>query len=40
MFDVIAVELTDTTLIGPPDRLRSSWLNGLKHLPVRYGGSL
>ncbi len=39
MFDVIADELTDTTLIGPPSRLRSSWLNGIKHLPVRYGGS-
>ena len=39
MFDVIADELTDTTLIGPPRRLRSSWLNGIKHLPVRYGGS-
>jgi cholest-4-en-3-one 26-monooxygenase len=39
MFDVIADEMTDTTLIGPPDRLRSSWLNGIKHLPVRYGGS-
>jgi cholest-4-en-3-one 26-monooxygenase len=39
MFDVIADELTDTTLTGPPHRLRSSWLNGIKHLPVRYGGS-
>ena len=39
MFDVIADELTDVTLLGPPRRLRSSWLNGIKHLPVRYGGS-
>jgi cholest-4-en-3-one 26-monooxygenase len=39
MFDVIADELTDMTLMGPPHRLRSSWLNGIKHLPVRYGGS-
>ena len=39
MFDVIADELDGTTLIGPPSRLRSSWLNGIKHLPVRYGGS-
>ncbi len=38
MFDVIADELTDLTLIGPPNRLRSSWLNGIKHLPVDYGG--
>jgi cholest-4-en-3-one 26-monooxygenase len=39
MFDVIADELTDMTLVGPPHRLRSSWLNGIKHLPVSYGGS-
>jgi hypothetical protein len=24
--------------MGPPVRLRSSWLNGIKHLPVDYGG--
>ena len=40
MFDVIADELAETTLTGTPRRLRSSWLNGIKHLPVRYGGSL
>ena len=39
MFDVIADELADTKLAGPPVRLRSSWLNGIKHLPVDYGGS-
>jgi cholest-4-en-3-one 26-monooxygenase len=39
MFDVIADEMADTKLIGPPRRLRSSWLNGIKHLPVTYGGS-
>jgi len=39
MFDVIADELADSTLTGPPRRLRSSWLNGIKHLPVDYGGS-
>jgi cholest-4-en-3-one 26-monooxygenase len=39
MFDVIADELTDLKLTGPPARLRSSWLNGIKHLPVDYGGS-
>jgi cholest-4-en-3-one 26-monooxygenase len=39
MFDVIADELPDSTLLGPPSRLRSSWLNGIKHLPVSYGGS-
>jgi cholest-4-en-3-one 26-monooxygenase len=40
MFDVIADELSGTTLTGPPRRLRSSWLNGIKHLPVDYAGSL
>jgi cholest-4-en-3-one 26-monooxygenase len=39
MFDVIADELTGMTLRGAPHRLRSSWLNGIKHLPVDYGGS-
>ena len=39
MFDVIADELTDMKLTGPPSRLRSSWLNGIKHLPVDYGSS-
>jgi cholest-4-en-3-one 26-monooxygenase len=39
MFDVLADELPDTKLIGPPSRLRSSWLNGIKHLPVKYGSS-
>ena len=38
MFDVIADEMADTKLTGPPRRLRSSWLNGIKHLPVDYGG--
>jgi cholest-4-en-3-one 26-monooxygenase len=40
MFDVLADELADTRLLGPPSRLRSSWLNGIKHLPVAYGRSL
>jgi len=39
MFDVIAEELADMQLAGPPSRLRSSWLNGIKHLPVDYGGA-
>jgi cholest-4-en-3-one 26-monooxygenase len=39
MFDVIADELINARLIGPPVRLRSSWLNGIKRLPVDYGGS-
>jgi cholest-4-en-3-one 26-monooxygenase len=36
MFDVLADELAYATLTGPPRRLRSSWLNGIKHLPVSY----
>ena len=39
MFEVIAEELPDAKLMGPPVRLRSSWLNGIKHLAVRYGDS-
>ena len=39
MFDVIAEELPDIRLRGAPVRLRSSWLNGIKHLPVDYGGA-
>jgi cholest-4-en-3-one 26-monooxygenase len=39
MFDVIAEELADMRLVGPPSRLRSSWLNGIKHLPVDYGNA-
>ncbi len=39
MFDVLADELSDTKLLGSPARLRSSWLNGIKHLPVDYAGS-
>ena len=37
MFDVIADELADVKVMGPASRLRSSWLNGIKHLPVDYG---
>jgi cholest-4-en-3-one 26-monooxygenase len=39
MFDVIAEEMPDIRLRGAPVRLRSSWLNGIKHLPVDYGGA-
>jgi cholest-4-en-3-one 26-monooxygenase len=36
MFDALAEELTDIRLMGRPRRLRSSWLNGIKELPVSY----
>lgn len=39
MFDALADELPDITLRGRPRRLRSSWLNGIKALPVAYGAS-
>ena len=37
MFDALADELPDIKLLGRPSRLRSSWLNGIKALPVAYG---
>jgi cholest-4-en-3-one 26-monooxygenase len=36
MFNAIADHLPDITALGPPRRLRSAWLNGIKGLPVRY----
>jgi len=38
MLDVLVDELGDATLTGPPWRLRSSWLNGIKHLPLSCRG--
>jgi cholest-4-en-3-one 26-monooxygenase len=39
MFDAIADVLPDVQLLGAPRRLRSSWLNGIKELPVAYHAS-
>ena len=36
MFDVLADRLPDIELLGPPRRLRSYFLNGLKEMPVRF----
>ena len=36
IFNAIADHPPDMRLAGPPSRLRSSWLNGIKHLPVHY----
>jgi cholest-4-en-3-one 26-monooxygenase len=36
MFNAIADHCPDITALGPPRRLRSAWLNGIKGLPVRY----
>jgi cholest-4-en-3-one 26-monooxygenase len=37
IFNAIADHMPGITLDGEPQRLRSGWINGIKHLPVRYG---
>ena len=37
IFNAIADVLPDITEAAPPERLRSSWINGIKHYQVRYG---
>jgi cholest-4-en-3-one 26-monooxygenase len=39
MFNAIADNMPDLTSIGTPERLRSGWLNGIKHWQVDYSGS-
>lgn len=39
MFNAIADHIPDLNALGPPDRLRSGWLNGIKHWPVDYTGT-
>lgn len=39
MFDAIADNMPDLASIGAPERLRSGWLNGIKHWQVDYTGS-
>lgn len=36
MFNAIADVLPSLAPAGEPERLRHSWINGVKHLPVRY----
>ncbi|MGE2729171.1 cytochrome P450 [Mycolicibacterium vaccae] len=38
MFNAIADHIPDLHALGPPDRLRSGWLNGIKHWQVDYAG--
>ncbi|KWX60549.1 cytochrome P450 [Mycobacterium sp. NAZ190054] len=38
MFNAIADHIPDLTSAGTPDRLRSGWLNGIKHWQVDYSG--
>src|SRR6266567_878455 len=40
IFNAIADAMPDIRQAGDPERLRSGWLNGIKHLPVSYAGSL
>lgn len=39
MFGAIADHLPDLVPLSAPDRLRSGWLNGIKHWQVDYSGS-
>lgn len=38
MFNAIADHIPDLKPLGRPERLRSGWLNGIKHWPVDYTG--
>ena len=39
MFNAIADNMPDLTSVGRPERLRSGWLNGIKHWQVDYQGT-
>ena len=39
MFNAIADNMPDLSSLGDPERLRSGWLNGIKHWQVDYTGS-
>ena len=39
MFNAIADAMPDITSLAKPERLRSGWLNGIKHWQVDYSGS-
>jgi cytochrome P450 len=36
MFEELLTRLPDMELAGPVSRLRSNFINGIKHIPVRY----
>lgn len=38
IFTELADQIPDIAKAGEPQRLRSGWINGVKELPVRYGG--
>ena len=39
IFNAIADHMPNLRPLSPPERLRSGWLNGIKHWQVDYGGS-
>ena len=39
MFNAIADAIPDLESISKPERLRSGWLNGIKHWQVDYTGT-
>jgi cytochrome P450 len=36
MFEELLARLPDMELAGPVQRLRSNFINGIKHMPVRF----
>jgi cholest-4-en-3-one 26-monooxygenase len=39
MFEALAHAMPDLKALAPPERLRSGWLNGIKHWQVDYSGT-
>jgi cholest-4-en-3-one 26-monooxygenase len=39
IFDAVADHMPDLKPVGEPERLRSGWLNGIKHWQVDYTGA-
>jgi cholest-4-en-3-one 26-monooxygenase len=38
IFNAVADHMPDIKSVGEPERLRSGWLNGIKHWQVDYTG--
>ena len=36
MFEELLTRLPDIELAGPVERLRSNFINGIKHMPVKF----
>jgi cholest-4-en-3-one 26-monooxygenase len=39
IFNAVADHMPNLTAVGTPERLRSGWLNGIKHWEVNYQGA-